>query len=134
MLVLPLFDGVGARRDGSNFPKLEKHRYSGWPSRPRSAPQVCVCVCVKSDLCHSAVLQTVLQLQLVHPRGAQGPEADESSHVSAAAGPGRSSRLTCSSPVHARQVSPEVPSSVGGGHFDSVDHHRITLERHAGRA
>lgn len=36
-----------------------------------------------SNLCDSAVLQTVLQLQLVHPRGAQRPGRvrDESTHL-----------------------------------------------------
>lgn len=75
MLVFPLFDGVGASSDGTHLPKL----------------------------CHSAMLQTVLQLQLVHPRGTQRP-------------------------VHAWQVSPEVSRPVSSRDLDSVDHHGVTLQ------
>ena len=31
-------------------------------------------------------------------------------------------------PVHARQVPPEVARSMGRGHFDSIDHDRVTLK------
>lgn len=75
VLILPLFDGVGAGSDGAHLPKL----------------------------CNSAVIQTVLQLQFVHPRGTQRP-------------------------VHARQVSPEVSCTVSSRDLDSVDHHRVTLQ------
>lgn len=87
-------------------------------------------VCGESDLGHSAVLQAVLQLQLVHPGGAQRPDPERRSQVRPQLAQ-LDTEVTASSPVHARQVSPEVTSSVGGGDLDGVDHHRITLERRA---
>lgn len=75
VLVFPLFDGVGASGDGAHL----------------------------SELRNSAVVQTVLQLQLVHPGGTQRP-------------------------VHAGQVSPEVSGTVGSGNLNSINHDRVTLQ------
>lgn len=75
VLILPLLDGVGAGGNSAHLPKL----------------------------CNSAVIQTVLQLQLVHPRSTQRP-------------------------VHAWQVSPEVSGTVSSRDLDSVNHHRVTLQ------
>lgn len=37
--------------------------------------------------------------------------------------------ISTSSPVHARQVPPEVSSTVSRRDLDGIDHHRVTLQQ-----
>lgn len=68
VLVLPLLDGVGARGDGAHLPKLQEdthtHTLSVTGNCHGGVAKSSWCV---SNLGNSAVFQTVLQLQFVHP-------------------------------------------------------------------